>query len=1468
LSSYNQKLRNIFINLRNRTTLRFRLTLLVLAITVLVLVGTSTLIGNQAADIIERDSIERLHATNRTLSAVASVWVQSPVRALQTLVNLPDIISMKQERQRPLLKKIAAAYPYIYLISTVDLNGINVARNDNEKPRDYSDRLWFQQARAGATVTLQGLIGKTIGKPGLVVSMPIKNDAGRIVGVGMFALRLGNLADQVQGTHVGQTGFAYLVDKQNRVLAHPDPAYVNEFHNLSAYPPVSALRQGKRGHVRFTDQYGRRWQADVNQIDDGWGVIVQQQEKEVLSTWLLFQRTAIVSIFAAILVLFSATWWITRRALQPIEKLAETITGFTSNYLGRPDSETPHTGPAPVRTCDEVAALSESFYEMICSLEATMTSLNQELAERRHAERTLGESEEKFRTLITNINIGVFRTSPSGRYLQANPSMAKIFGYETPELLMETPVSDIYRNPGDRKRLYEELRGKGAIRDMEMAMKKKDGTPIWTSLSASAQYDEQGVIKWLDGVLEDITERKKIEDVLRFTQFAIDRTLDQAFWMTREGLLVYANDAACRTLGYTREELDTMSVLDIDPTCSPETYVKFWSSFKENASVTIESYHRAKNGRVYPVEIRANYVVFDGEEYNCTFVTDISERKKAKEALQKAYDELELRIQERTTDLLKTNEVLQSEIAGRQRIQDELELRNIILSTEQETTLDGILVVDETNTIISFNRRFVEMWGIPPELVAAQDDIPVLQLVTKQTADPDGFVARVKHLYEHREEKSHEEIPLEDSRVFDRYSAPMWDAAGTYYGRIWYFRDITERKHAEQVLKEQHALGERLVKIAENVPGVIYAFQLRLDGSSSFPYCSPKFEDIYGVHSEDIGNDASPTFKYIHPDDIGRMNESFVKSADRMSPWHEEFRVLHPRKGQIWIEGKSTPERQADGSVLWHGFMSDITERKRAAEQLVLAKEAADYANRAKSEFLANMSHEIRTPMNGIIGMSELLIDTKLNREQQEFVAAVKSSADSLLTIINDILDFSKIEAQKLELEIINFNLRDSIGDTLHTLTFRAAGKGLELACDIPRSVPDAVIGDPGRLRQIIINLVGNAIKFTDKGEVLVSVRSVWVKEDEAFLHFVVTDTGIGIPSEKQARIFEAFSQADASTTRRHGGTGLGLTISARLVELMGGRIWVESEPGKGSAFHFTMQLGLQKEFAIRHLPEKLENLQDLPVLVVDDNATNRRILEEMLKQWNMNPTVTDNGTAALGMLTTAREQGKPFRLLLLDINMPDMDGFELAERIRQEHENNNLAIMVLTSSGQRGDAAHCRELGISAYLTKPVKQSSLLDAIMTILGKTDPADARPQLVTQHVLREHQRQLRILLAEDNAVNQKIASSMLTKRGHTVVVAGNGKEVLADLEAQGGNEFDLILMDVQMPEMDGLETTAYIREMEKTTGAHMPIVALTAHAMQGDREICLNAGMDSYVSKPLKAEELFKTIEELFSTSSV
>jgi PAS domain S-box-containing protein len=662
-------------------------------------------------------------------------------------------------------------------------------------------------------------------------------------------------------------------------------------------------------------------------------------------------------------------------------------------------------------------------------------------------------------------------------------------------------------------------------------------------------------------------------------------------------------------------------------------------------------------------------------------------------------------------------------------------------------------------------------------------------------------------------------------------------------------REIAERKRVEKELRQAEAKYRSIFENA--VDGI---FQTTPEGQ--YLHVNPALACIYGYETpEELMASLTDISGQLYVDASRR--DEFVRLLHEHNTVTGFESQVYRRDGKvIWITETARAVRDTNGALLYYeGIVEDISERKQAEEELQKAKVAAESAANAKSEFLANMSHEIRTPLNGILGMTDLALDTELAPEQREYLTIVKDSANSLLELLNDILDFSKIEAGKLDLDPVEFSLRDDLEVAMKALAVRAHKKGLELACHIPPEAPEILLGDPGRLRQIVVNLIGNAIKFTAQGEVVMRVAVEWQLEDEICLHFAVTDTGIGISPEKQQLIFNPFTQADSSTTRQFGGTGLGLAISSQLAAMMGGNLWVESEVNKGSTFHFTACLG----FRTGPLPQllgKRDNLSGLPVLVVDDNATNRRILEEQLLNWGMQPTLVAGGQEALEALQQAATDKRPFSLVLLDAHMPRIDGFAVAESIKQDPTLAHATIMMLTSGGHPRDAARCRELGIASYLTKPIKQSELLNAIITALHGAEAPLSAPQ---PSFLTKSPYSLHILLVEDNPVNQRLAVRLLEKRGHAVVVANNGKEALAMLAKES---FALVLMDVQMPEMDGFTATKIIRQQEESTGAHIPIVALTAHAMRGDRERCLAAGMDAYLSKPLQAQQMFEVLEQL------
>ena len=683
---------------------------------------------------------------------------------------------------------------------------------------------------------------------------------------------------------------------------------------------------------------------------------------------------------------------------------------------------------------------------------------------------------------------------------------------------------------------------------------------------------------------------------------------------------------------------------------------------------------------------------------------------------------------------------------------------------------------------------------------------------------------------------------------------PLMDDKGKPLRYISIRSDITARKEADKLLQDQRAFYEH---ITETLGEGLYV----QDASGCCSYLNSEGERLLGwSRDEFIGMKVHDTIHSLTADGkpLPASECPIMIRVVMEGTSHSDDQVFVRKDGTVFPVEVSSQAIMQDGKVT--GVVvafRDISDRKRYEQSLRQAKEAAEAASQAKGDFLANMSHEIRTPMNGIIGMTELALDTDLNDEQREYLGLVKTSADALLTIINDILDFSKIEAGKMDIETIDFDVQDLFSQSIHSIALKAHQKDLELIFSIDESIPRQLRGDPGRIRQILLNLIGNAIKFTERGEIEVRVMPSGepVQKGSVGIDISVRDTGIGIPADKQAAIFESFSQADTSTTRRFGGTGLGLTITQRLAALMHGAVRVESESGKGSTFHVTLVLEVPAQSA--QVNTSGARLSGKRVLIVDDNATNRLLATEMVRGWGGIPEVAEGGHSAIKAISRAKQEGSPYDLLLLDMRMPDMDGFSVAEHLRNHPETSVPCVMMLTSEGQRGDADRCRALGIAAYLHKPIAQQDLFEAIMRTLSG-GPSDQKG-LVTRHSLRENRQQLHILLAEDNSVNQTLATRLLTKFGHTVEVASNGQEAV---EAWQRGGFDLILMDLDMPELNGLDATTRIRELEGQDTSHIPIIGLTAHAMQGSRESCLEAGMDGYVSKPIDIEALWNELEQV------
>jgi len=919
----------------------------------------------------------------------------------------------------------------------------------------------------------------------------------------------------------------------------------------------------------------------------------------------------------------------------------------------------------------------------------------------------------------------------------------------------------------------------------------------------------------LSTLMSDLVEQR--EEGQKDLQAALADLANQKFALDQHGIvsitdvsgrILYANDQFCAISGYPREKLLGQSHRIIKSGVhSAEFFTEMWRVILAGEVWHGEICNRSSSGALYWVQSTI-VPLRDDTGVPTQFIairTDITARKLMEVAINAA----EARLRHITNAV--PGVVYQCEV-GRGQVR---------------------------YTFVS--DRLGEIRGLDREALLADGRIAAQQVVPE---DYERYVQGILAAAARRESWSSEyRILLPDGSLRwirgEISPEPELAANGaTVFTGIW--QDVTLLKEA----------GARLHEITENIPVAVYQYQLASNGYYAFPFCSPAILQIAGVTPEDVMADARAILAQVHPGDKASLVAAFTGSAGRSEPWLLDFRILHKVSGAtVWVHAESQPKKAADGSIRWNGYLADISESKRVSEELSRAKEGAESANRAKSDFLANMSHEIRTPMNGVIGMTDLVLDTELTEEQREYLNIVKSSSESLLKVINDILDFSKIEAGKLLIEKIPFNLGRTVGDTLKALAMRAHSKGIELVCDIEPDVPMLVLGDPGRLRQILLNLIGNAIKFTERGEVVLHVAVAPGKGKKSIFQFTISDTGIGIPKSKLGSIFDAFSQEDSTITRRYGGTGLGLTISARLVEALAGHISVESEPGRGSKFDFSISMNLDPHS--KEEPLDVRQLAGLRVLVVDDNELNRLVVARLLKSVGAQVHAAASGEEAMAMMMPEIDYVSAFDVVLLDARMPGFDGFDTAQRIVALPHCAGISLVLLSLAGLKSDTQQSQAIGFSAYLSKPFTRDELMQVLLRVM-KTSSSPAA-ELVTRHALAH--ASLDVLLVEDHVVNQQLATTLLTRWGHQVTLAGNGQLAL---DALAQHRFDLVLMDMMMPVMDGLEATRRFRASEQ--GPRTPIVAMTANAMQGDRDSCIAAGMDDYISKPIETTELQRLLQ--------
>ncbi len=1482
-----------------RLNLTPRITVVFVLFALVLLAGVGFLSYNSGRTTLQAAATSELLSTVIGKETLLNNWVDERLDDLKTLAASPTLSadvahlaeSPHSQAGRAAHDRLVAEFrpsigPKYLELFVLDARSGKILASTDARQQGQSKKgdPYFENGKRDAYVK-NPYFSPTLQALAMAISAPVRTGKGPLLGVLVARLDLGALNAIIrQRTGLRRTGDAYVVNPASQFVSQP--RFLSQSVILGRTVHTAAVQRvlsRNSGVMTAPDYRGidsivvYRWMP-ARQL----GLIVKMDEVEALAPAYAFERAIIFISGVALLLASLLAFGLARSVTHPVRALQAGVARF-----GRGESQ----ARLPENSGDEVGLLAREFNAMARSISAK--------------EAELRESEQSVRLMVESVrDYAIIMLDPTGHVASWNRGAERIKGYSASEILGAHfsrfyPAEDVAADkPGMGLRVAA---AEGRFEDEGWRV-RKDGSLFWANAVITAVRDEKGELRGFSKVTRDISDRKKAQEEIDQAQDEIlqlyvnteqrivertaeleaaKREVERASRANRK-MLEYSQDVICsidaegnfigispacqKIWGYAPEELIGRRYIDfVHPGDIEETNRIAASIVAGEPAEGFENRYLGKDGSVANMVWSA--VWSDVEQSMFCVARDNTERKQTADALQKEQE---------------------------------------FLATMLESVTDGIVACDASGVLTLFNRATREMHGLPVETIAAEQWAEHFDIYL-----PDG-----------QTRMQQEQVPLfraltegvvrdAEMMIVPKAGTPrrllangqaIYDAQGQKTGAVVAMHDITEQKRAEEKLQINaqrlrlliditgkseigfEAKVQELLDMSRRELGLERGIVAQIEGDLySVRHASPEndaglknlvcgLEDT--ICQETLKSNEPVAFEHAgasewrhHPGYLKHKPEAYIGAAVRVDG--QIYGALCYISSQPRAE-KFTAADQEFLRLIVQWIGGEI-ERLRAGEELRTAKIAAEEASAAKSQFLANMSHEIRTPMNGVIGPIGLLLDSNLSGQQRELTEIARSSAESLLGIINDILDLSKIEVGKLDIEPIAFDLLLAVEETASMMATKAEEKGIDLIVRYPSEVPRYLIGDPGRIRQVLANLISNAIKFTAHGHVLIDIEAESQSEAEVALKFNVEDSGIGIAPDKIEHVFGRFNQADTSTTRRYGGTGLGLSICQQLVELMGGEIGTQSVLGQGSTFSFTLRLPLQSDVPVRAVPDA--DLSDVRVLIVDDNAVNLRVLHEQLNNWRIRNQSCSSSAEALETLRAAQSAGDPFRIAILDHQMPDMDGEMLGDAIKADAELQETVLVMLTSMGQKGDAARLKKAGFAAYLVKPARQSELLGALVNVWSARGAATSQQpsatpttELVTRHSIAERiplplqtprrWEGTRVLVVEDNIVNQKVATLMLKNLGCRVEVAANGREALTNIE---NSRFDLIFMDCEMPEMDGYQATAAIRGRSDEKRA-LPIIAVTAKATKGDRERCLQAGMDDYMTKPVRAEDFQSALE--------